>query len=175
MRTIILVSLLLLQFPFQAQFWIQKASVGGVGRHRATGCATSHRGYIGLGHINGTGQDITFKDWWEYDPAADTWTQKADFPIATHGAVAFIADNCPVVGGGSALSTQSTNSILRTTLGRKLPIVYYLILAIAKDSRLTIEDLSTKQISWPSTTQIPIAGLCVQLRRPHLVAGPALL
>jgi N-acetylneuraminic acid mutarotase len=106
MRTIILVSLLLLQFPFQAQFWIQKASVGGVGRHRATGCATSHRGYIGLGHINGTGQDITFKDWWEYDPAADTWTQKADFPIATHGAVAFIADNCPVVGGGSALSTQ---------------------------------------------------------------------
>lgn len=106
MRTIILVSLLLFQFPFQAQFWIQKASVGGVGRHRATGCATSHRGYIGLGHINGTGQDITFKDWWEYDPAADTWTQKADFPIATHGAVAFIADNCPVVGGGSALSTQ---------------------------------------------------------------------
>ncbi len=106
MRTPILAYLLLLQFQLQAQFWIQKASVGGVGRHRATGCATTHRGYIGLGHINGTGQDISFKDWWEYDPASDTWTQKADFPVSTHGAVSFVVDNCPVVGGGSALSTQ---------------------------------------------------------------------
>ena len=106
MRLLILGSLLLLQLSAQAQFWIQKSSVGGVGRHRATGCATSHRGYIGLGHINGTGQDISFKDWWEYDPASDTWTQKADFPVATHGAVSFVVDNCPVVGGGSALSTQ---------------------------------------------------------------------
>jgi hypothetical protein len=106
MRFLILGSLLVLQIQIQAQFWIQKASVGGVGRHRATGCATSHRGYIGLGHINGTGQDISFKDWWEYDPASDTWTQKADFPVSTHGCVAFVVDNCPVVGGGSALSTQ---------------------------------------------------------------------
>jgi hypothetical protein len=106
MRFFILGSLLVLQIQIQAQFWIQKASVGGVGRHRATGCATSHRGYIGLGHINGTGQDISFKDWWEYDPASDTWTQKADFPVSTHGCVAFVVDNCPVVGGGSALSTQ---------------------------------------------------------------------
>ena len=106
MRLLILVCLLLLQVQLQAQFWIQKASVGGVGRHRATGCATTHRGYIGLGHINGTGQDISFKDWWEYDPASDTWTQKADYPVSTHGAVSFVVDNCPVVGGGSALSTQ---------------------------------------------------------------------
>lgn len=106
MRWFLLSYWLLIQVPLLAQFWIQKSSVGGVGRHRATGCATSHRGYIGLGHINGTGQDITFKDWWEYDPASDTWTQKADFPVATHGAVSFVVDNCPVVGGGSALSTQ---------------------------------------------------------------------
>ncbi|MEN9743475.1 MAG: hypothetical protein RLZZ65_1280 [Bacteroidota bacterium] len=106
MSRLILSLFFLAAFQVQAQFWIQKASVGGVGRHRATGCATLHRGYIGLGHINGTGQDITFKDWWEYDPASDTWTQRADFPVSTHGAVAFVVDNCPVVGGGSALSTQ---------------------------------------------------------------------
>ena len=91
---------------YYAQFWIQKSSMGGPGRHRATGCATSHRGYLGLGHVNGAGQDISYKDWWEYDPASDTWTQRADFPVSTHGAVAFVVDNCPVVGGGSALSTQ---------------------------------------------------------------------
>lgn len=89
-----------------SQFWIQKSSFGGVGRHRASGCATSHRGYMGLGHFNGTGQNISYEDWWEYDPASDTWTQRANFPVSTYGAVTFVVDNCPVVGGGSALSSQ---------------------------------------------------------------------
>ncbi|MEN9969243.1 MAG: hypothetical protein RIR94_1439 [Bacteroidota bacterium] len=106
MRSVILILCMALVPQFFAQFWIQKSSLGGPGRHRATGCATSHRGYMGLGHVNGTGQDISFKDWWEYDPASDTWTQRADFPVSTHGAVSFVVDNCPVVGGGSALSTQ---------------------------------------------------------------------
>lgn len=106
MRAVILIFSFALAPHLIGQFWIQKSSFGGPGRHRATGCATSHRGYMGLGHVNGTGQDISYKDWWEYDPASDTWTQKADFPVSTHGAVAFVVDNCPIVGGGSALSTQ---------------------------------------------------------------------
>lgn len=106
MRSLILLFFFGIGSPFFAQFWIQKSSLGASGRHRATGCATSHRGYMGLGHVNGTGQDISYKDWWEYDPASDTWTQRADFPVSTHGAVSFVIDNCPVVGGGSALSTQ---------------------------------------------------------------------
>lgn len=106
MRAVILIFCFVLAPQLFGQFWIQKSSLGGPGRHRGTGCATSNRGYMGLGHVNGTGQDISYKDWWEYDPASDTWTQKADFPVSTHGAVAFVADNCPIVGGGSALSTQ---------------------------------------------------------------------
>ena len=106
MRALILLFFFGIGSPFFAQFWIQKSSLGAPGRHRATGCATSHRGYMGLGHVNGTGQDISYKDWWEYDPASDTWTQRADFPVSTHGAVSFVVDNCPIVGGGSALSTQ---------------------------------------------------------------------
>lgn len=106
MRVLILFFYLICAAGLFGQFWIQKASFGGVGRHRATGCANSHRGFMGLGHVNGTGQDISYKDWWEYDPSSDTWTQRADFPVSTHGAVAFVVDNCPVVGGGSALSTQ---------------------------------------------------------------------
>ena len=106
MRIIILMVWIILGPQVFGQFWIQKSSLGAVGRHRATGCATSHRGYIGLGHVNGTGQDISYKDWWEYDPASDVWTQRADFPVSTHGSVSFVVDNCPIVGGGSALSTQ---------------------------------------------------------------------
>ncbi|MBM3917310.1 MAG: T9SS type A sorting domain-containing protein [Sphingomonadales bacterium] len=106
MRVLILFFYLICATGLFGQFWIQKASFGGVGRHRATGCANSHRGFMGLGHVNGTGQDISYKDWWEYDPSSDTWTQRADFPVSTHGAVSFVVDNCPVVGGGSALSTQ---------------------------------------------------------------------
>ena len=106
MRAVILIFCFVLAPHLFGQFWIQKSSFGGPGRHRATGCATSHRGYMGLGHVNGTGQDISYKDWWEYDPASDTWTQKADFPVSTHGAISFVVDNCPIVGGGSALSTQ---------------------------------------------------------------------
>ncbi len=106
MRVLILFFYLICAAGLFGQFWIQKASFGGVGRHRAAGCANSHRGFMGLGHVNGTGQDISYKDWWEYDPSSDTWTQRADFPVSTHGAVAFVVDNCPVVGGGSALSTQ---------------------------------------------------------------------
>ena len=86
--------------------WIQKATFGGVGRHRAVGCGTDYRGYMGLGHINGSGIDISYKDWWEYDPATDSWTQKANYPIANHGAVSFVVNNMPCVGGGSALAGE---------------------------------------------------------------------
>jgi N-acetylneuraminic acid mutarotase len=86
--------------------WIQKATFGGVGRHRAVGCATDYRGYMGLGHVNGTGVDISYKDWWEYDPASDSWTQKANFPISNHGSVSFVVDNMPCVGGGSSLAGE---------------------------------------------------------------------
>ena len=36
---------------------------------------------IGSKAYIGTGQDDSsyYKDFWEYDPATDTWTQKADF------------------------------------------------------------------------------------------------
>ena len=40
--------------------WIQKASFGGVGRHRASGCATANKGYMGLGHMNGSGVNINY-------------------------------------------------------------------------------------------------------------------
>jgi N-acetylneuraminic acid mutarotase len=99
-----------------AQPWFQKASFGGVGRHRAVGIAIGNKGYIGTGHVNGSGVDISYKDWWQYDPASDSWTQKADFPINEHGAVAFGTETHGYVGGGSALNNEfySYNPITNT-------------------------------------------------------------
>ena len=61
--------------------WVQKADFGGPGRHRATGISIANKGYMGLGHVNGTGIDINYKDWWQFDPASNSWTQKANFPV----------------------------------------------------------------------------------------------
>lgn len=61
--------------------WNQLADFGGSARHRATCMSIGNKAYLGLGHINGTGVETYFSDWWEYDPATNSWTQKADFPF----------------------------------------------------------------------------------------------
>lgn len=86
--------------------WIQKASFGGIARHRASGCSTTNKGYMGLGHMNGTGVNIIYKDWWEYDPASDSWTQKADYPVGNYAAISFTVNEQPHVGGGTALNGE---------------------------------------------------------------------
>ncbi len=58
--------------------WNQKATFGGVARHRSSAFVIGEKGYVGMGHYN-TGEHVIFKDFWEYDPATDSWTQKADF------------------------------------------------------------------------------------------------
>ena len=86
--------------------WTKKTSIGGTGRHRGVGGSAYNKGYFGLGHVNGAGADISYRDWWEYNPATDSWSQKADYPVANHGAVCFSLDNRVYVGGGSALSNE---------------------------------------------------------------------
>lgn len=60
--------------------WEQRADFGNFGRHRATGMGIGNKAYVGTGHLNGTGFDTWYCDWWEYDPATNAWTQKADYP-----------------------------------------------------------------------------------------------
>lgn len=59
--------------------WIQRADFGAIGRHRGTALSIGNKGYMGLGHYNGAGPNIVLKDWWEYDPATNSWAQKADY------------------------------------------------------------------------------------------------
>ncbi|HSZ72033.1 MAG TPA: kelch repeat-containing protein [Cytophagaceae bacterium] len=93
-------------------FWTQLNDVPnnplGPGRSEAIGFSieSSGKGYVGLGYdgIN------LFKDFYEFDPAANSWTQKADFgtatpalshpPLGRYGAVAFSMGNYGYVGTG---------------------------------------------------------------------------
>ena len=58
--------------------WTQMANFPGIGRHRGQAFAIKDKGYMGFGHINSV-VNIDLADVWEYDPATDSWTQKADF------------------------------------------------------------------------------------------------
>ncbi|MCH2225848.1 MAG: T9SS type A sorting domain-containing protein [Crocinitomicaceae bacterium] len=60
--------------------WTQVSDLGGSGRHRASSLVIGNRAYVGCGHINGSGVETIFNDWWEYDPATNAWTQKANIP-----------------------------------------------------------------------------------------------
>ena len=58
--------------------WTRKADFGGTARSFAVGFSIGTKGYIGTGD-NGSSSSIHYKDFWEYDPATDKWTRKADF------------------------------------------------------------------------------------------------
>jgi len=80
--------------------WNEKTHFGGVGRHRGTGIAIGTKGYMGLGHYNGTGVNYLFADWWEFDPSSNSWSQKADYPFPTYAVSAFSIGMKGYVGCG---------------------------------------------------------------------------
>lgn len=93
--------LCLLSLSASAAEWIKRENLGGVARHRCTGISIAQKGYIGLGHVNGTGVNYAYDDWWEYDPASNSWTQKANYMGGVnYGALAWASSNYGYVGGG---------------------------------------------------------------------------
>lgn len=62
-----------------ASQWSQKADFGSFGRHRGVAVGIGNKVYAGTGHLNGDGSDEWFSEWWEYDPATNSWAQKADY------------------------------------------------------------------------------------------------
>ncbi|MES2557808.1 MAG: T9SS type A sorting domain-containing protein [Bacteroidota bacterium] len=98
----------LLSVTVSAQSWCPKADFGGIGRHRCSGFSIGNKGYVGIGHMNGSGVNIVYQDWWQYDPASNSWTQKADYASGTpnYGAIAFSTSTKGYIGGGVFLSTE---------------------------------------------------------------------
>jgi len=91
------------QYDPAADSWMLKTTFPGRARVKATAAVLNGKAYVGLGyrpHV-GTYGNANYKDWWMYDPALNTWTQKADFPsLATDACVSFVLDNCIYVGEG---------------------------------------------------------------------------
>jgi len=87
-----------------ASDWQQLASFGAEGRHRGTAISIGTRGYMGLGHYNGTGNNFIKADWWEYDPATNAWTQKSDHPTGNYGVISFSVASVGYVGSGQISS-----------------------------------------------------------------------
>lgn len=100
MRLLLLTFIFALISDASHALWTKMADLPGPGRHRGTGIAIGNKGYIGLGHYNGTGNNIMLDDWWEYDPSNNTWTQKANFPSVNYAPVAFGGSTKGYIGGG---------------------------------------------------------------------------
>jgi gliding motility-associated-like protein len=84
----------------QAGVWTQKASFGGSARQYAVGFAINGKGYVGTGYDTmGAGGYV--RDFWEYDPATNAWTKKANFGGGARLlAVGFAIGNKGYIGTG---------------------------------------------------------------------------
>ena len=76
--------------------WNKKTDFGGVPRRGAVGFSIGTKGYMGAGRIDEPKQgtpayDFKFKDFWEYDPSTDKWTQKEDIGGVAGKVIAFPA------------------------------------------------------------------------------------
>ena len=87
--------------------WTQKADFGGTARYNAVGFSIGSKGYLGTGDDSLSSiTESNTKDFWEYDPAGNTWTRKADFGgIARHFAVGFSIGSKGYIGTGMGASS----------------------------------------------------------------------
>lgn len=61
--------------------WTQLTNFGGSPRSEAVAFTINGKVYAGLGiSVISTGLNSYYKDFWEYDPATNKWTQKASYP-----------------------------------------------------------------------------------------------
>jgi N-acetylneuraminic acid mutarotase len=95
--------------------WTQKANFGGAVRSGAVGFSIGNMGYIGTGEGALQSDGVThsfYKDFWQYDPAGDTWTQKADFAGGNRvGAVGFNILGNGYIGAGTAGSCNVCSTV----------------------------------------------------------------
>jgi len=87
-----------------ANTWASVADFPGTTRPLTGGFSINGKGYAGaFGELIISGAFVFPKDFWEYDPAANTWTQKADFAgPGRDAAVSFAIGAKGYVGTGSS-------------------------------------------------------------------------
>jgi N-acetylneuraminic acid mutarotase len=90
------------EFDPTANAWTQKANFAGGPREGTMAFSVGSKGYMGTGTTDQSNPFADTKDLWEYDPATDTWTQKADFGGSPRtNLIAFTVDNMGYAAGGN--------------------------------------------------------------------------
>lgn len=94
----------------EKEYWIPKANFGGAGRSSPVYFSIGEMGYVGAGDLSQASFSTKLSnDLWQYDPANDKWTQKANIPVAHSGGDAFSLNGkgYVVVGGWMGKSANS--------------------------------------------------------------------
>lgn len=60
--------------------WAQVADFPGKPRVKAVAGVVNGKAYVGLGAVAAYQDSSLYQDWWQYNPANDTWIRMADFP-----------------------------------------------------------------------------------------------
>lgn len=104
------------EYDYLTDAWTQKASLPGSVRRDAIGLAIDNFGYIGLGIDSAEAfQGNALADFWQYNPATNTWTQKANYPgaggLGIYFATAFSLDHKGFVCCGKIGSDNYSNEV----------------------------------------------------------------
>ena len=85
---------------YAADTWTPKTDFEGVARSYAVGFSIGTKGYIGTGFYQDSSSHYC-REFWEYDPVANVWTQKTDFGgTARSGASGFSIGSKGYIGTG---------------------------------------------------------------------------
>lgn len=81
--------------------WTRKADFPALPGDAANAFTIGSKAYVGLGLVNDNFNYGYKKDLWQYDPAANIWIRKADFPgQARQGAISFVIAGKAYIGTG---------------------------------------------------------------------------
>lgn len=92
------------EFDLVNEIWTERADYPAQYIYSAMAFAHGGKGYIAGGHVKEQGvpgNGLATSDVFEYDPAADSWTQKADYCGPREGGVAFVLGDSAFVGTGT--------------------------------------------------------------------------
>ncbi|MBN4071197.1 T9SS type A sorting domain-containing protein [Crocinitomix catalasitica] len=116
--SILILAMTLTTSSYAEMSWVKMANIPGEAKHRCSGFSIGSKGYIGGGHINST-IPTSYEDWWEYDPATDSWTQIADYG----GGRRYQMGTFSINGHGYAGCGEDETGNYRSDFWRYVPLV----------------------------------------------------
>ncbi len=94
------------EYNFLTDQWTKKADFLGENTNDVTSFVANGKGYVVGGYYDDPNKENGYprtdsKQFWEYDPLADRWSRKTDFPAARSGAASIAFNGKVYLGGGN--------------------------------------------------------------------------